>query len=183
MRHSVLAAALVLLTGCTGFTVRHDYDLRADFQAYKTYDWTYGRNEGKGRQGEALLHNRVSFHVDQVLAAKGFRMEKQGEPDFLVAFTPIFRNRKVRTTTHLGVGMGFRVGPFRMGSHTSVGETRSYPEGSIVLEVIDSRTKRLVWEATAEGALSGAESAEAADEKVADAVRQLLEAFPPRPRK
>lgn len=173
-------AVLALLTGCAGYTVKHDYDLRTEFKAYKTYDWTTGKGTGKARPGDTILHNRVSFHVDQVLAAKGFRLEKQGDPDFLVAFTPVFHTRKVRTTTTLGLGLGFRVGPFRMGGRTAVGETRTYPEGSIILEVIDCRTKQLVWEATAEGALTGTESAEAADEKAADAVKRLLEDFPPR---
>lgn len=185
MRIQILAlsATLALLSACTGYTVHRDYDLRTDFQAYKTYDWTQGKGEGKGRQGDSLLHNRVSFHVDQALAARGFRLEKKGDPDFLVAFTPVFRNHKVRTTTSLGVGVGFRVGPFRVGSRTAVGETRTYPEGSIILEILDYRSRQLVWEGRAEGALSGTESAEEADEKAGEAVKRLLEAFPPRGRK
>lgn len=180
MRTLLVPATLVLLTGCTGYRVKHDYDLRTDFRAYRTYDWTEGRAEGRKAAGANISQKRVVYHADQVLGAKGFKLERQGDPDFLIAFTPIWGTRQERTRTTLGAGLGFRFGPLHVGTRTTVGESRKVAVGSILLEVIDFKTKQVVWEGTAEGALSDLDRAQDADEKAADAVRRLLEDFPPR---
>lgn len=174
------AVALGVLTGCAGVNVHTDYDTRADFKAIRTYDWMAGKR-AKNRQAEGLdeiMAKRVAFHVDTVLTAKGLRQEKEADPDVLVAFIPTFRDRKIRQTT--GGGMGFRVGPFTFAGASSQGEAKVVREGAIILEVTNFKTGEMIWRGMAEDALTGAEDAKEADEKVGRAVRALLEQFPPR---
>ncbi len=178
----VIPASLLLLTGCAGFSVHYDYDLQTDFRAFKTYDWTSGK-KAKGKEesrGNDIIERRVTHHVDQVLAAKGFKLKKQGEPDFLIAFTPQHRTRTVHSAFTFGTG--FRSGPFRFGSATRQGLTQRIPEGSILLEVFDTRSRQVVWVSVAEGALSGTDHPEDAEAKTAAAIREMLEGFPPRSR-
>jgi hypothetical protein len=182
LRPMTCAPALLLLTACGGYSVHHDFDLRANFQAYRSYDWTTGKQQPGARNADgpsAIQAKRVSYHVDHELAAKGFKRQQAGDPDFLIAFTPVFRTRTVRTTTGIGLGMGLGRGPMRLGTSARFGESYRIPEGSILLEVFDFRTRQLVWQSVAEGALSGTSHPEEAEGKVAAAVRDMLAQFPP----
>lgn len=178
-----LAPALLLATlACSPYTVKVDYDRTAPMSAYKTFDWYAASKRAKAEARgveDPLMDRRVRLAVERELTAKGFRAETVAEPDFLVTYYPVYRNRKVRTTTHVGMGWG-RPWGYRVGTGFRTSQTRSYKEGTIVIEVVDSRTNALVWQAVAEGALTGLSRPEEADAQVGEAVRKLLADFPPR---
>lgn len=179
MRALLPLAAVLVLTGCSGIRVQTDYDTHAGLERMKTYDWLSSQRMKQGREGvDAIAARRVIHHVDAALAAKGLKLEKQGEPDLLVAFEAVYRNRAVRTTTHLGTGWGG--GPFRFRTGTSFSEVRRVREGSIVLRLLDGKTQEVVWQSMAEGALDRAGSPEEAEAMVADAVGRMLADFPRR---
>ena len=50
------------------------------------------------------------------------------------------------------------------------------------MEVVDFKSNQLVWQGAAEGALTGLDNPEEANEQVAKAVHALLDRFPPQPR-
>jgi hypothetical protein len=182
-RLAALAPALVLLAACSPFNVRYDFDRGAAFSAYHSYDWFPPDPKAKAGAAEnPIMERRVRRIVEQELAARGFRHEAGGNPDFRVACYPTYRERQVSTYTDLGPpwwGYGWGMRPW--GYYPAVGfqETRSYREGSIVLEIIDFNSNQLVWKGAAEGALSGLEDPQDAEEQVAAAVRKLLANFPP----
>jgi hypothetical protein len=62
----------------------------------------------------------------------------------------------------------------------SSSDVRHYKEGTIVLEIVDGRSNQLVWQAVAEGALTGLDHPEEAEAQVGKAVKDLLDRFPPR---
>lgn len=177
----VLAAAL-LLTACTGYKVKYDFDSRASFTTYKTFDWYAASKHAKGKtQGveNALMDRRVRYAVEKELGTKGFRLEAKADPDFLVTYYPIYETRRYKTTTgFVGWGWGFR--PIHMGGRATTTQVHSYREGTIVLEVVDFKTNELVWQAAAEGALNAVETPEEAEDIIQRAVRDLLESFPPK---
>jgi hypothetical protein len=78
-----------------------------------------------------------------------------------------------------GYAGGWGYNPFGMGMDTSISEVYHYREGSIVLEVVDSKTNQLIWRAVADGALSGLGDPQDADEQVGQAVKAMLSRFPP----
>jgi len=169
----------LVLTACAGYNVKYDYDARAGYASYKTFDWYAASKLAKDRGGKVenpIMDRRVKYAVEKELVAKGFKREASADPDFLVTYFPIYQERHYRTATHLGWGWGYR--PF-WGMGTTVSEEHHYREGSIVLEIVDFKTNQLVWQAAAEGALTGLENPEDADEVVGRAVRQMLEHFPP----
>jgi hypothetical protein len=75
------------------------------------------------------------------------------------------------------MGWGYR--PMGMGFGTRIGEVHAYREGSIVLEITDARSHELVWRSVADGALTGEETPEDAEEQVTSAVHRMLAKFPP----
>lgn len=178
-----LAPALLLATlACSPYTVKVDYDRTAPMAGYRTFDWYAASRRAKAEARgveQPLMDRRVRLAVEQELKAKGFRLETTAEPDFLVTYYPVYRDRKVRTSTHVGLGWGRRWG-YRVGTGFSSSQTRHYKEGTIVVEIVDGRTNALVWQAVAEGALTGLDQPEEADAQVAEAVRKLLAQFPPK---
>jgi Domain of unknown function (DUF4136) len=105
-------------------------------------------------------------------------METMADPDFLVTYYPVVKNRKVRTTVRSGWGWGYR--PFYGGAGVATSSVRNYKEGSIVIEIVDFKTNQMIWQGAAEGALAGLNNPEDANEVVTKAVRDILAKFPPK---
>ncbi|MDP1831240.1 MAG: DUF4136 domain-containing protein [Geothrix sp.] len=179
MRALTLATALpslALLLGCVGYHVTYDYDGTASYGRYKTFDY-YTSKKGTGGT-TSLMDKRVRASVEKELQAKGFSMETKGDPDFLVTYYPVVRERQYRTTTHIGWGWGFRPVYGRIG--TSSSQVHHYKEGTIVIEIVDFKTNQMIWQGAAAGALTGLDNPEDADEAVPKAVRDILAKFPPK---
>lgn len=180
----LLVPALLLLTACSGYSVRYDYDPGAAFRGYRSFDWYASSKRAQGRKAEEhpLVDRKVRAAVEQELQAKGFRRESASEPDFLIAYYPVYQTRRTRTHTSVGFGgPGWRR-PWGYGVGVRFGSTQTHvtKEGSIVLEIVDGRSNQLVWQATAEGALSNLDDPQESQARITQAVRDLLERFPPR---
>lgn len=175
----LFAAALLpvaLLVGCSGYSVKYDYDVTATFSRYKSFDY-YTSKKGTGGT-TTLMDKRIQAAIEKELQGKGFALETVKDPDFLVTYYPVLKDRKVRVNTRVAVGIGGR----GFGGLVSTGgrEVRHYQEGTIVIEVVDFRSNQMIWQGAAVGALTGLDHPEDANEVVAKAVKDILEKFPPR---
>jgi hypothetical protein len=182
MRALVAVPALLLLTACSS-SVKYDYDVTRDFSGYKTFDLYAPGRHGKGGQGgDSLMDTRIRAAVTAELQTKGFAREESADPDFLVACYPVYRQRRYRTTTHVGFGGGgwYRPWGYRVG--TSFSQVHQYREGSLVIEIVDTKTNQLVWQGSDEGVLTGLDDPERANDAVASAVKDTLAKFPPQRR-
>lgn len=170
-------AVLALSLGCAGPELHFDYDVKANYQAYRAYDWYAAAP--KAAPGNPLLDNRVRRAVEAELALRGFKRETTADPEFLVTYYPVLTARgRSRGAFSIGLGMG---GPVGLGLGLAAPLT-ARPAGqitSIVLEIKDFKTQQLVWKAAAGEVLDGSETPEEADAAVADAVKKLLKRFPP----
>ena len=184
LRSASVSAALVLLVGCSSYSVRYDFDPTASFKSYKTFDWYAASKKAKGKAADSnpLTDKRVRLAVEQQLQAKGFRPESQGDPDFLVTYYPVYQTRRYRTQTSVGFGGGgwHRPWGYGVGTRFTTSQSHSYKEGTIILEIVDYRSNQLVWQGAAEGALTRIDDPQEAQEQINRAVRDLLEKFPPR---
>ena len=175
-------AALTLALGCAGPEIRFDYDAKAGYQAYHSYDW-YAAGKAVRDPGaqNGITDNRVRRAVEAELAARSFRREPSADPDFLVTYYPVYQPRHSRRPR---VGIGLGLGPMRglglgLGVSAPVGARASGQIGSIVLEIQDFKSHQLVWRAVAEGVLDDTQTPEDADDSVTQAVRKMLTRFPP----
>ena len=180
LKPAILVFSMAILTGCNNYNIKYDYDTQANYAAFKTFDWYAASVRARGKANNVenpLMDRRVRGAVERELVAKGFQLQKTAEPDFLVTYYPVYRNRAYHTSTTVGVGWGRR--PFGYGVATRFHELHQFQEGSIVLEIVDNKTNQLIWQGAATGALTGLEDPQDADEQVAKAVHSLLEQFPP----
>jgi hypothetical protein len=157
-----LAAAGVLLAA----KVSTDYDHSADFSRYHTYSWA------RVKAGE-LWQDRIVHDVDQQLSAKGWQKVESGGDVALAAFGSM-KKQETLNTFYDGFG-GWYWGGFGNGTATTtVTET---PVGTLVVDMFDGQTKRLIWRGVATDVLS--DKPEKNAKKLADTVEDMFKKFPP----
>jgi uncharacterized protein DUF4136 len=178
MRTVIPALALgFALAGCATTTVDidFDYDTGANYAALKMYRWQPATGNAAANE---LLVKRIRGSVDAQLAKKG--RTQSDNPDFLIGMQISGK------TTHAGsAAVGVSVGiPVGRAGRVSVGGARSKPiektEGTLVLEFQDPKTRTLVWQATASGAVERESSPEYQQQRIDGVVAQMLERFPPK---
>lgn len=164
----LISTLLVLTASVFAQDVRVDYDHHANFNQYHTYSWA------KVQTANSIWDERVKEAVDQALAAKGWSEVPAGGDVSIVAMG-ITRERPTLETFYNGFG-GWRWGGF--GDATTWVET--YREGTLVVDMFDTQTKKLIWRASASETLSDKPEKNVAH--LHKAVQKMFEHFPPKPK-
>lgn len=174
MRHiATLTLVLPLLfAGCSSVSINYDYNRDADFSAYKTFDWLPGNTKGTGDQ---LVDRRVHAAVVNELTAKGFRQSPN--PDLHVVWHVVLRDRVQLYNWGGGWGGGYR--GYGWGWGGSQVDVVNYTEGTLVIDMVDAKTKELVWRGSARGTVDPDPSPQQLDENVKKTVAKILANFPP----
>jgi len=176
-RPAACALVLVALAGCSQFTVRSDYDRAASFTGLRTYDWQPGpkRDIGDPRIDSRLLDSSVRNAVDRELATKGYAKASSGTPDFLVDYRAVEKGKSdmVSMPRWYGSAGVFVTGP-------SDTYTYHYDEGTLLVDVIDPKTMQPVWRGSATGIIDPTARPEKRDQRINQAIQQILKKFPPR---
>jgi len=167
-----LPTALLLLAACSSVSTSYDFDPDADFARLKAYAWVESAID---RDTDPLVLERVRRATDAGLAAAGYRKVESGG-DFHVAAHLRSRQRvQVRDTGYAGPYYGYGYGHWG----TRRIDVYEYDEGSIILDVIDAKTNKLLWRGIAKAAVPESPKPEELTKLVDEAVSKLLEDFPP----
>ncbi len=187
MRPLILVFA-VLSAGCSSIQVNHDYDPKANFAALKTYEWLKEPQEPTGDpriDGNTLLENRIHEAVDTELAARGFK-KVTSDADFFVAYhVSLDKQRSVQTlNSYYGYGPGWGYGygaSYRPGYATGASGTYvyEYEEGTLILDIVNPKNKELMWRGSAKDEMHFKSTPEKDQAQLNEAVRMMLEKFPP----
>lgn len=176
-RRRTMAALLigfVVLQGCSQFKIRTDYDRAADFGALHTYAWRPRPQlpSGDPRFDNAVIDAPVRAAVERVLGTKGYA-KTPGSPDFLVGYHGVVRS-KIDVTT-VDRTYGYR----RVGIGSPRLDVGTYDEGTLLIDVIDPATMKLLWRGSATAVLRQRTSPEKREQRINDAVSEILAKFPP----
>jgi len=166
MKRWILAAAL--LAACSNVSTHYDFDPGADFSKLKTYRWLPPPKDTVTTS--PLVLQRIQGAADREFASKGYE-QAEGDVDFLVAIHTGAQQR-VRVTDW-GYGYGYR------GWGGGRVDVYQYEEGTMIVDVVDARSKKLVWRGTAVAALSPQPTPEQTTQLINEAVSKLLKDFPP----
>lgn len=171
-----VAVALVVaaLGGCSDLRINTDFDPAANLTQLRTYDWRPGPQKGPSdpRIDNSLLDTRVRNAVDRQLAAKGYQKISSGSPDFLVGYHVVLEQRTDFRT--VGGYYGYRWG----GAPATY--AYNYEEGTLLLDVIDPKTMKLLWRGSATSIVERQATPEAREAKINKAVAEILAKFPPK---
>jgi hypothetical protein len=182
MRRFSLLIALFqsMLLACCSPTlqVRSDYDKRVDFSQYKAFELY----NGTGNTISSLNQDRILRSVRQEMQKKGF-VEDSVFPDFLVNTSAIVRNGTEVSANTNYYGYGGLARPYYwdagMTSSYTTYDVTHYKEGSLIIDIVDVSTKKLVWQGVGNSRID--QSTKDADSRIAGAVNKILEDFPPGP--
>jgi hypothetical protein len=166
VRSSLLLALLMAIVA-TAFAreIATDYDHHIEFSRYKTYSWA------KVETPNALWDERVKAAIDSQLAAKGWTQVPAGGDVSIVAVGMTHAKPTLRTF-YDGFD-GWRWGGF--GEATTVVD--NYKVGTLVVDMFDSSTKKLIWRGSASDTLSDKPEKNAKD--LEKTVQKMFEHFPP----
>ena len=167
-----LMVMMFLLAGrLSAQQVKTDYDRSADFSQYKTYSWQHVKTK------DALDVDRIKSAVNAALAAKGWTQVDSGGDVSIVAME-ITQNQQTLNTFYDGFGGGWgwrRFGGGGFGEATTTTET--YKVGTLVVDLFDTKAKKLLWRGTSSDTLSN--NSEKNIKNLDKGVEKLFKQFPP----
>lgn len=172
-----LLATLVVgsvLAGCSSVSYNSDFDPQLDFTSYETYAWLEPADEQatRGRGPSPLVEKRIVSEIDEALDAKGFRKATSRPPDFLVNFL-VTTQQKIDFDSYY-VGWGY----YGWYGGTQV-SARQWTEGTIIIDVIDAKSKELAWRGWATAAVDPDIRQEERNRRIREVVQGTLKPFPP----
>jgi len=157
--------------------VKTDYDRTADFSRYKTYSW------GKVHTHNPLWADRVKAAVASALAAKGWTEMESGGNVSIMAMEMTEDHRTLNTYyDNFGRGWGWRRwGGVGDGFGTSTTTEETYKVGTLVVDLFDTNTKKLIWRGSASDTLSKTSAKNI--KRLNSDVQRMFDHFPPEVRK
>ncbi len=189
MRLSSCIASLLLgltLAACSGIEVNTNYDPNAvqQLDSFRTYAWMPKPEGADPRIYNDIINANIRQAVDQHLQGRGYQqVDANASPDFLIGWQGAIESKLDAQTvnSYYGYPWGPMWDPYYYGpSQTYV---REYEEGTIILDVVDAKAKKLIWRGTAEAEVNDNPSAASSRERIGEAVNQMLSRFPPKPEK
>jgi hypothetical protein len=176
MRHLLLMLIALLLAACAAtLQTGVDFDRAASFASYRSFGWL-PRAHSAARN--PLNVERVRDALRAELEAKGLRFESDlGRADLAVDFTLSSVERTDITSYPAEFRGGWRWGGGYFGSAVDV---RQYREGTLAIDVFETRDHRPVWHGWAQKPLERRDLDDPGNSLRA-AVSAVLARYPPPP--
>ena len=161
--------AVGLPLACSTLTTSVDYDHTTNFSQFHTFQLAEGRKDLN-----TFTQKRIDDAIATQLTSKGWQAVTEN-PNIFVYTHAVRGEVKQWNTTSMG-GWGYYGWAAGM---TTATET-TIPTGTLVVDLVNSKNKGLVWRGTASDLISpsGAEQGQ-----IQDAVAELFKGFPPQPGK
>lgn len=166
----VAALLLIIAAGCSSLKIATDFDPEANFIQLQSFGWMPIPPPPPGPQGaraplatNPYINGLVAKAITRELVARKFKLGVFGEPDFLIAF-------------HVGARRKAEASEWGYDHYQDGVEIHEYTKGTLVIDVIDPRTRHLLWRGTALDVIS---SRGKAGEVINKAVKKILSKFPP----
>ncbi|KPM31149.1 Putative lipoprotein [Croceitalea dokdonensis DOKDO 023] len=187
----VALVALMALSSCSSVRVLADYDKETDFNTFKTYAF-YKTGIDKAQISD-LDKKRILKAIEAEMDSRGF--VKSQNPDLLVSIFTKEREQVDIYNNNFGWGGwgwgglgwgGFGWGGWGFGPGWGWGwgggfgpDVATRTEGSLYIDLIDTKNKELVWQGRGVGTLNNTKNIEKKEERIKKFVSQILEAYPP----
>lgn len=160
--------------------VTTDYDHNTNFKEFKTFT-VYDLKAQEGQINQLNI-DRVTNAIRAELIAKGF-VETTNNPDLKVNAVSILKNKTEVTATTNFYGYGGVYRPYRWGRGGGMAgsadtnfNTYDYVDGSLIIDIVSTKTDKLIWQGIGNTQISGKADK---PEELAAAIKKILAGFPP----
>jgi hypothetical protein len=180
----IVMLGAVAFAGCaTAMTVRSDYvDPSKDLSVAKTYAW-----EAVGQKNELVtdaVDQWIREAVDGGFRAKGYQTDAAA-PDLGLRYEVTVEKKEEK----LNIGQPYspvdvqrgvvRMDPTWQAYNRIKGlDTLRYEEGTLILDVLDPVTKKLLWRSSVSAVIDRGASPEKRKARIGEAVGKMLASFP-----
>jgi hypothetical protein len=175
--------ALTLTAACAGRQVTTDFSPSASFSQYRSYALVMPPDMAP----EQLLDQRVRTAVQAQLEAKGLTASDREHAELFAGYGIVDKTHTEVYTTQDGWGwggLGWRY--YRWGvawPMSSRSQIESYTDGTVIVNLIDARTKAVVWHGeVADVVRLPVGDPSRATRQINDAVAKLFAKYPPQTR-
>jgi hypothetical protein len=165
--------ALLLLTSCNIVRVVSDYDKETNFDNYTSFAF-FKPGIDKAKISD-LDKKRILRAIQDNLMAKG--MNKNSSPDILVSIFTKESQRVDIYQNNFGGAWGWN--PYWGGNFNNNRMISSNTEGSLFIDLIDAKTKELIWQGVSHSGLYNGNDIEKREEKIRLIVSKILAQYPP----
>lgn len=166
--YAIAASVSVSVSAVAAQSVSYDYDKGTDFTKLKTYAWVPGQPAR-----DELSHKRIVEAVDSQLTAKGFTKAEGGNADVLVTYRTTF-DRELQISGFATGWAGSRFSASRSGSARAAEVTI----GQLTVDLLDGKSRSVVWRGTAQEELDGRASPEKKDKHITKAAEKMFKNYP-----
>jgi Domain of unknown function (DUF4136) len=163
-----LAVALLACSAALAQDVRYNFMPGTDFSKFHTYKWV---NIEGGSHPNQIVDAEIKQAVDSQLTAKGLTKTEDEKADLYVGYQIAVDQEKQWNAFGMG-GIGWGGG---MASATS----STINVGTLVLDMYDPTTKKLVWSGNATKTIDPSSNEEKNQKRLDKAMDKLLKHFPP----
>lgn len=178
-RYRLMTAVLtgLLLVACaSGVRVASDYDPRTGFD-YRTFAWHEpSRQLAPDAYVSELVIERIRQAVTDQLQLKGMQTAAAETAELHVR-THLVVEEKFDVQTW-DTGYGYHHYPWGLRGNTETVVTR-YRQGTLIIDLVDAQSKRLVWRGTAESRIRNYKTPQEREQRVREVVAAVLAQYPP----
>jgi hypothetical protein len=180
-RQLALGTALILSAGCAGNQVTTDFSPATRFSQFRTFALVMPPNTA----GEQLVDQRVRNAVEAQLDAKGLTASDRQHADLFAGYGVVDKTHTEIYSGPDGWGWGGNWGwrYYRWGVAWPMSSRRqieTYTDGTVIVNLIDARTKQVVWHGEVADVVNLPVSDPLrATRQIDDAVAKLFAKYPP----
>ena len=174
MKNLILLSFCLIFISCSSVRVFSDYDTAIDFKDYTTYAFFKpGIDEVEISD---LDKKRILKAIEVELDGK--QLTKSETPDLLINLAVKSSNDVyINQNNGFGYGYGFRFWNGWGLPNNNIATVSSQTNGMLFIDLIDTKTKQLVWQGKGKGYIS--EYSKKRDERIQYFVTEILKNYPP----
>ncbi len=183
---SILIASLVILTACSSFHIKHDFDPAADFGSFRTYAWSPDPPILKGDIRLLPPETRLMIvnAIDDQMVRSGLTRVEDADVDVWVTYAVTLSVRLTERDLQGNYGLpnswqtdtNWTPSGFSRGATTTV----EFNEGTLLISLVEPETRQLIWRASAEAEVHTERSPERRRSRINSAVGDMFRGYPPR---
>ena len=169
-----MVAAFLAASCATRMTVSSHVERDLDFTHYRTFDWgpADALPTGDPRlDANAFFKDHVQGAVEKDLAGRGLALSTSGAPDLLIHYHANISRRLDANRLDQAYGYCYAEG--------CPGGVVEYEAGTLVLDIVDARTGKLIWRGWAQNSVADMlHDPKAMAATITQAVTRMLQRLP-----
>ncbi len=170
--------AVVLASCASGPKIETDFDHTVDFKQYKTFGY-FQPMSIESRDYSSLIGQHFRAAITREMALRGY--VESDNPDLLINVSAVVKDKtRVTQTANMDPYYGYRRGyydPWRGYGYGTQTHVRTYTEGTVNIDLVDPKLKRMIWEGVAIGTITE-KKRKNSRQAISDGVALVFEQYP-----